>query len=339
MSRLRLPRLPREPDGPLPPALARLAEGRPAAAVTALLTRREFLKATAVALVLLATPLGRVGRAWARARRRFFTRPELATLQALVETILPPGPGPGARTLGAADYIEGLLTAFEDGAPPRIFAGGPFSSRNPFANEATGRPSRRRPPNDFARFIPLTRLQELRWRAELYGSAAVRGADFNDGALGPLRGLRDLYREGLARVDTVARAMAGRPFARLPPGACEQILDTLDRMLVPDGRRGETFLSIVIRHTLEGSFAAPEYGGNRRARGWRLVRLEGDSHPLGYSIFSRDRNDYNERRGHPMSTPDPDELRRGRLHPRPLSADALALQSAIASLTRPFEDL
>jgi hypothetical protein len=224
-----------------------------------------------------------------------------------------------------------MLATFDGMALPFVFAGGPFSGRTPFPDDETGTPSRRRPANAFKRPLPLTRLQELRWRAELYGSAAVPGADFNDAALGPLKGLRDLYREGLAKVDQVAVMVAGAPFARLPVAEQDRVLGMLGGAFAPDPRRGNlTFLDLLIQHTLQGCFAAPEYGGNRRARGWRMIGFEGDSQPLGYSIFSRAANAYNERPDHPMSTPNPDEIGPGgELVPRPLSADGEKIQVSI----------
>jgi len=63
-------------------------------------------------------------------------RHELATLEALVDRTIPSDPG--AKALGAARYIERLLTAFEHPVS-RIFAGGPFSGRAPFPDERTGR--------------------------------------------------------------------------------------------------------------------------------------------------------------------------------------------------------
>src|SRR5207302_1925543 len=83
---------------------------------------------------------------------------------------------PGGRALGAARYIEKLLTAF-DHRRPLIYAGGPFSGRNPFPDNDTGTPSHVRPRDGLGHFVALTREQELRWRAELFGSDHVPGAD------------------------------------------------------------------------------------------------------------------------------------------------------------------
>jgi hypothetical protein len=327
MVRLRLPRVGAE-ELATPPEL-RWDAPRPSA--TLLLSRRQFLKAGAVVLAAVSLPLTRAERTWAAARGRFFTRSERATLNALCDRILPRDGDPGALALDAPRYIERLLAAF-DHPVPRIFAGGPFSGRNPFPNSSDGTPSRKRPRNSFKHFLPLTRVQDIRWRAELFGSAAVSGADFNDAVLGPLVGLRDVYRTGLARVNEVATMVAGAPFARLTDTRQDDVLAALDMagVLQPDARRGGTFLDLLIRHTLEGCFSVPEYGGNNRRRGWRLIGLEGDSQPLGYSIFSTTDDAYHERPDHPMSTPNPDELGPGgALAPRPLSEDGQRVQDTI----------
>jgi len=295
-----------------------------------LLSRREFLKAAAVVAAVLATPLARVERAWAGARGRFFTGKERATLTAYVDRIIPPDADPGAKALGVPRYIEQLLTAF-DAKVPRVFAGGPFSSRNPFPDNDHGRPSRKRPKNDFKRFLPLTRLQELTWRAELFGSATVpevAALDTQNGGT-PLMGLRDFYRAGLAMVDQVAVARHGKPYAKLAVADQDDVLQQMEGF-APDPRR-DTFNDVVIRHTLEGCFGAPEYGGNKGTRGWKMIGLEGDSQPLGYSIFDTSAGVYRERSDHPMTMINPDEAS----GPRPLTADGEKIQNTIAK----FADL
>src|SRR2546422_4658272 len=184
MPKLKLPRALRE--------LAAAAPPEPSSTSVLLVGRREFLQGLGVLLAALAAPATGVRRAYAAARGRFFTGHEFATLSALCDRVIPADDDPGARALGAAHYIERMLTAF-DHRVPLVFAGGPFSNRNPFPDNDDGTPSRQRPRNAFRHFIPLTRVQELRWRAELFGSAKVRGADFNDAILRPLVGLRTIY--------------------------------------------------------------------------------------------------------------------------------------------------
>ena len=98
-----------------------------------------------------------------------------------------------AAAMGAVGYIERLLTAF-DVTPPALHAGGPFSGRRPGATQ-----------NDFARFLPLSRVSEAGWRLRLYGSAGVSGGGPNDKVLGPVRGLRERVKQ------TLAMALAQHP--------------------------------------------------------------------------------------------------------------------------------
>lgn len=307
----------------------------PPPSVVGHLSRRQFLKAITLALAASAVPFRRVTTVWAATRGRYFTGHERATLAALMDRVIPPDQDPGAKLLGAPAYLEKLLTAF-DYPVPRLFAGGPFSNRNPLPNPDTGQPTRRRPRNSFKLFIAPTYLQELHWRAELFGSAAVPEAAALDAQFGSaLVGLRDLYRSGLKKVDDVAVATFAKPFMRLAGSQQDDVLDLLDAgAFAPDPRRdGKTFMDIVIGHTLEGCFAAPEYGGNRKARGWRMVGVEGDSQPLGYSLFAGATDTYGERADHPLSTPNPDELQGTTVVPKPLSADGQKIQASIVFLT------
>jgi hypothetical protein len=100
-------------------------------------------------------------------------------------------------------------------------------------------------------------------------------------------------------------------------------------------RRDRNFIALVAQHAIEGALSAPEYGGNRRRRGWTMLGLEGDSQPLGYALYSRRDGDYRERSDQPLSTPNPDEID----GPRPLSAEADQIQRFIVASTQPFEDL
>lgn len=313
--------------------------GPVAASPAVRLSRRQLLRAGGALAALASVPLTRVRRALATARGRFLTGPELATLEALCDRILPPDADPGAAALGAARYVDALLSAFDRVRIPFLYAGGPFSGRNPHPDTRAGVPGRRRPRNDFATPVPPSRMQELRWRAELYGSEAVPETAMNDTSLGPLRGLRDIYREGLARVDEVAREAFDAPFVALTTAQQDELLPLLDRAFAPDPRRRQTFMDILVQHTIEGCFAAPEYGGNADARGWELIGIEGDTHPLGFSIYSRDAGRYNERADHPMSTPNPDELAAdGTLAPKPIGPDAQKIQTSIMTLSSSLGD-
>jgi hypothetical protein len=200
-------------------------------------------------------------------------------------------------------------------------------------------PSRKRPRNDFKHFIPPTRLQELFWRGELFGTAGVPELAALDVQFGGAKtGLRDLYRDALARIDMIAETAttSKKPFAELPTAEQDAVLAMLGAQgaFPADPRRGgDTIFTIMVRHTIEGCFSVPEYGGNAKLAGWSLVGLEGDSQPLGYSIFSSATNAYVERSDHPMSTANPDEVGPGGVvAPKPLSADGQQVQASISSL-------
>jgi hypothetical protein len=151
--------------------------------VTIALSRRQFITVASAGIVAASLPATiwrrwRLSEAGADPRPRFFADPnDYATLADLVDRIippdLPPGTLPGAKAAGVADYIDFLLGAFLS-ATPFIFAGGPFSDRNPAGGQALT--------DDMAQPIPLTPLQSLAWRIRILGT---KGA-----AAGRLRNLR-----------------------------------------------------------------------------------------------------------------------------------------------------
>ncbi len=96
----------------------------------------------------------------------FLTPDEHAVVAAACERL-----APGAAAVGAADYVDGLLGAFEVD-PPRIWAGGRFSGRH-------------RGEDGFSRFVPLSPLEERAWRqrigalqGEYQEGLEALGADF-----------------------------------------------------------------------------------------------------------------------------------------------------------------
>jgi hypothetical protein len=181
-----------------------------------------------------------------------------------------------------------------DGRP--LFGGGPFSDRNPFPDPSTGTPSETFPENAFRDALPLPRVKRLAWTARLLGAAAVPELADNPLASSELDvDLRRRYREGLAQVNTLSQEQFGAPFDALDPTQQDTIVTAVRR----EQRR---FYDLVIHHTIEGMLCAPEYGGNRDRIGWELTGFDGDSQPLGYSIFDETIQDYRERPDKPLST-------------------------------------
>jgi hypothetical protein len=265
-------------------------------------SRRLFLKLVGAlpATALLTSPLG-----CGASDPRYLTDTEHRVLTACANAVFPADDsGPGAGDLGAADFIDNLLTAFEH-EPPRIHAAGPFSDRNPFPND-DGTASNRYPQDQFREFLPLSRVQRAGWQLRLYGSSGTPGGGPNDDALGPVIGLRDLLRDGIA---TAARAF---------PMAVDQVDDQFLEGIydyLPADVRAEVNLLV-----LQSVFSLPEYGGNRERGGWRIIHHAGDSMPFGYTYIDPASGQILDRPGAPVIGPEPD--------PEPMEDDITELFNA-----------
>jgi hypothetical protein len=243
---------------------------------------------------------------------RYLTDTERRVLGACADAVFPPDDSaPGAAELGAVEFIESLLTAFEHD-PPHIHAAGPFSGRNPFPAD-DGSPSARRPVDGFLEFLPLSRVQRAGWELRLYGSRGVAGGGPNDEALGPVIGLRDLLRDGIATavaafprtVDSVDDAFLQGIYDYLPIAAQTQI-----QLLV-----------------LQSLFSLPEYGGNRDRGGWELLHgYEGDSMPLGYTHIDPQTGRIVDRPDAPVIGPET------RPDPEPMDDEIIRLFAAAAAV-------
>jgi hypothetical protein len=202
------------------------------------------------ALLAAAPPPGRAGR--------FLSAHELDTLRALVARLVPgppEDPDPGALDAGAAEAIDLLLGAFAVD-PPMIHTGGPYSGRHGGHD-------------GFADFVRLDRHAELGWRIRLEGSRGLPEREF----AGPVRGLQQIYREGLAHLDE----RAGGHFASLPGPAQDLILSDQSDDSVQE------LVGAAFANTLEAMYGPPEYGGNKSLVGWGYTAWDGDRQPAGFN--------------------------------------------------------
>jgi len=106
------------------------------------LTRREWIR-----LVGGIAALAACGDNATRPAPGVFTDEQRALLERFADVVIPPDDQPGGAALGAVEYIERLLTAFDEPLPP-IFGGGPFR-------------------DDFASFVELDRVADHVWRARV----------------------------------------------------------------------------------------------------------------------------------------------------------------------------
>jgi hypothetical protein len=226
----------------------------------------------------------------------YFSSQERSILNALADAVLPPDDTPGGSELGAVDYVENLLTAF-DPSTPFVFSGGPYSGREPIPN-ADGSASSSYPDDGFANFLPLDRVATRAWMLRIYGSSGVPGGGPNDaitgpGSTGPVVGLRAAVASALEQA-----AKAAPKNVALDALSAEQqaaLLAALDA----------TTQGTIIELVLEGSFTSPEYGGNKDLAGWKLANFEGDSQPYGYSTYDTTTGKYIDHPKNPCASANP----------------------------------
>ena len=233
-------------------------------------SRRAFVKAAGALGLLALLPPRRLGALVASAPGpgqdgRFLTAHELDTLRAVCGRLVPgppDDPDPGAVEAGCPEAIDLLLGAFTLAVPP-IHAGGPFSGRAPVGDVGTH--------DDFADFVPLDAHAALGWRIRLEGSQGLPEREF----AGPVTGLQEIYRSGLAHLDERSQQAFGVDFKDAPGPAQDLLLsDQTDGDL-------QTFVGAALANTLEAMYGPPEYGGNRSLVGWGYTRWPGDLQPRG----------------------------------------------------------
>jgi gluconate 2-dehydrogenase gamma chain len=89
--------------------------------------------------------------------------------------------------------------------------------------------------------------------------------------------LQEFYRHGLAQLDAYCRKAYNAPFVRLESTRQDEVIMALEQGKA-DGFAWPTaraFFDVLRRHTMEGMFADPIYGGNQNFAGWRLVGFPG----------------------------------------------------------------
>ena len=184
---------------------------------------------------------------------RVFTPHEARTVEALTARILPGTPDdPGAREAGVVTYIDNFLNV-KDGLPE------PTYREPPFARTYAGN----RPPADTdgpykVLWIPYDQI-------ERYGYQSM---------LTP----RDVYRIGVAATDRYANAQFGKDFVNLSETQQDSIIGAMAGGSVTSFDKelsAESFFHTLRRHTTEGMFSDPAYGGNRNLAGWKLVGYPG----------------------------------------------------------------
>lgn len=243
----------------------------------------------------------------------FLTAQQRAILDALADTILPEDATVGAIKAGAVDYIDRYLAAFSVELPD-IFRSGPYSGREPFPDALTGAASENFPDNSFLQVMPMSRMQELAFRREFFGSDAIGNGLINSPVIEDWPGLHALYEQAVAQLASAASDAGVTDFAQL---SAEQKLDAYNQT----DRR---FRTVFIEHLAQGMFSAPEYGGNTGLAVWRDYHYDGDSQPLGHTLFDSVAQTLYDRADSPNQTIDDDAFE------DPMSDAVLQFVSAVS---------
>jgi hypothetical protein len=224
----------------------------------------------------------------------FFTPEERTTVEQLAAAIVPEDQTVGALGTDAIEYVDRWLAAF-DADVPAIYRSGPFSGRTPYPDPETGAPGDDHPENAFLEVLPPTRMQELSFRIELLGSDSVPNGAINAPIVPTTPGLQTLYRDAVAALNAYAAAQGVADFAALDDDA------KLDAFAATEPAFQDAFLA----NLAEGMFGAPEYGGNRDTAGWRDYFYDGDSQPLGHTLYDAATDTLYDRADQPNQTLDP----------------------------------
>jgi gluconate 2-dehydrogenase gamma chain len=183
---------------------------------------------------------------------RTFTVHEARTVEAITARILPGTPeDPGAREAGVTIYIDNML-AYQEGFNETTYREPPFAQ----IYEGDTPPE----PDDTYQTVWIA-ANEI----ERYGYQSV---------LSP----REVYRLGLGGLDVYSRSKHDAPFINLNE---EQQNGIVEDMVSGTAQTGfeqfsaRSFFAVLRRHTAEGMFSDPAYGGNRDMVGWRLIGYPG----------------------------------------------------------------
>ncbi|MBZ5544986.1 MAG: gluconate 2-dehydrogenase subunit 3 family protein [Acidobacteriia bacterium] len=97
------------------------------------------------------------------------------------------------------------------------------------------------------------------------------------GLAGDLKEYRPVYEAGLKRLAALTAEVSKESFPELDFATQTKVLERLegDDALEGSGASGREFFQLVRRHTVEGFFGDPKYGGNRETIGWKILKFEG----------------------------------------------------------------
>jgi gluconate 2-dehydrogenase gamma chain len=108
------------------------------------------------------------------------------------------------------------------------------------------------------------------------GATEARAARYIDRALGGfLSSLLVAYRAGLSGIESYARSVKGAPFTQLSAADQDAVLADMESNAAKGFPGAALFFTLVLSHTIQGTFCDPFYGGNANFVGWDLIGYPG----------------------------------------------------------------
>lgn len=84
-----------------------------------------------------------------------------------------------------------------------------------------------------------------------------------------------IYREGIAAIDTWCKTEKGKAFAELDASVQDDVLTLMQAHKIPLKAELRDLFTFLLQNTKEGFFADPMYGGNYRMAGWKHIGFPG----------------------------------------------------------------
>ena len=241
---------------------------------------------------------------------RVLTNHEAKTVDALTSRILPGTPDdPGAHEAGVVTYIDNFL-AYNDGLAETTYRQGPWAAIQPGSQSSSsgsasggvnsqsstsGTPTAGTPAAGTPMGTPAMAGTPMMAGTPAGtpttgtpGAGTPTAMDANvvyvpagdikrygyQSQLTPL----EVYRTGIVSVDRFANMRYGADFIALSPDQQDSLVGDMANGKAegfPDEVSGASFFQNLRRHTSEGMFCDPVYGGNRNMAGWYLVGFPG----------------------------------------------------------------
>jgi gluconate 2-dehydrogenase gamma chain len=103
------------------------------------------------------------------------------------------------------------------------------------------------------------------------------------------RSLKDVYTTGLAALDSYATSISGKSFVASDVIQQDRFLSDFEHNVrVGEYHDSAAFFEMVRRHTVEGMFGDPSYGGNANFSGWELIGYPGPRMYVGPQMQTMD---------------------------------------------------